>query len=312
MDNTAKYIRFTKDYNLPINLFNNEMFDYYRTLYKDFWPTTAEEQMEKEIAECGSVDNWLVEYSKLRDKIIHTLEESDEYKDFNSRSLDEYTLHNKNFQERNLYTQETDGKVFLSIDLKKANFQALKHVGVIKDDTYEDFIKRMGGSDYFANSKYLRQVIFGKLNPKKQMKVEKYLLCTVLQTLQYPTAGLQLFSFGTDELVYERDGAFTLKEMLYIQSESIEKFIKAGLGLDIRVEPVKITRLPVVNSHGNTVDAYVRTNIITGEEKLKKVSTTFYPQVYKLWKGEDINEKDRQFFYEGQTATFDSPLILHK
>lgn len=312
MDNTAKYIRFTKDYSLPINLFNDEMFDYYRTLYKDFWPTIAEEQMEKEIAECGGVDNWLVEYSKLRDKIINTLEESDEYKDFNSRSLDEYTLHNKNFQERNIYTQETDGKVFLSIDLKKANFQALKYLGVIKDNTYEDFIKRMGGSDYFANSKYLRQVIFGKLNPKRQMTVEKYLLCTVLQTLQYPFDGLQLFSFGTDELVYEHDGDFTLKDMLYIQGESIEKFIKGTLNFDIRVEPVKITRLPVVNSHGNTVDAYVRTNIITGEEKLKKVSTTFYPQVYKLWKGEEINENDRRFFYEGQTATFDSPLILHK
>jgi hypothetical protein len=310
MDNTAKYIRFTKDYNLPINLFNDEMFDYYRTLYKDFWPAIAEELMEKEIAECGSVDNWLVEYSKLRDKIIHTLEESDEYKDFNSRSLDEYTLHNKNFQERNIYTQETDGKTFLSIDLKKANFQALKYVGVIKDDTYEDFIKRMGGSDYFTNSKYLRQVIFGKLNPKKQMKVEKYLLCTVLQTLQYPMAGLQLFSFGTDELVYERDGDFTHKEMLYIQSESIEKFIKTGLGLDIRVEPVKITRLPVVNSHGNTVDAYVRTNIITGEEKLKKVSTTFYPQVYKLWKGIPIEERDKKFFFENQIATFDNQLQM--
>ena len=310
MDNTAKYIRFTKDYNLPINLFNDEMFDYYRTLYKDFWPAIAEELMEKEIAECGSVDNWLVEYSKLRDKIIHTLEESDEYKDFNSRSLDEYTLHNKNFQERNIYTQETDGKTFLSIDLKKANFQALKYVGVIKDNTYEDFIKRMGGSDYFANSKYLRQVIFGKLNPKKQMKVEKYLLCMVLQTLQYPMVGLQLFSFGTDELVYEHDGSFTLKEMLYIQSESIEKFIKTGLGLDIRVEPVKITRLPVVNSHGNTVDAYVRTNIITGEEKLKKVSTTFYPQVYKLWKGIPIEERDKKFFFENQIATFDNQLQM--
>lgn len=122
--------------------------------------------------------------------------------------------------------------------------------------------------------------------------------------------GLQLFSFGTDELVYEHDGSFTLKEMLYIQSESIEKFIKTGLGLDIRVEPVKITRLPVVNSHGNTVDAYVRTNIITGEEKLKKVSTTFYPQVYKLWKGIPIEERDKKFFFENQIATFDNQLQM--
>ena len=37
-DVTKKYLRFTKDYNLPINIFNEEMFSYYRELYKDFWP----------------------------------------------------------------------------------------------------------------------------------------------------------------------------------------------------------------------------------------------------------------------------------
>ena len=308
MDNVAKNMRFAKDYNLPINLFSDEMFGYYRTLYKDFWPTTAEQQMEREIEECGSIDNWLVNYSKLRGKIINTIEESDEYKDFNSRNLDEYTLRNKNFQERNLYTQETDGKTFLSIDLKKANFQALKYVGVIKDNTYEDFIKRMVGSDYFANSKYLRQVIFGKLNPKKQIKIERYLLCKIFLTLQYPFDGLQFFSLGADELVYEYNNDNLSPKNLLFQCESIENFIKAALGLDTTVEPVKISRFPVIDSRGKIIDAFVRANIITGEEKLKKVSATFYPQVYKLWKGEDINENDRRFSYQGQIATFDNPL----
>lgn len=312
MDNTAKYIRFTKDYNLPINLFSDEMFDYYRTLYKDFWPTDMEKQMEKEIADCGSVENWLIEYGKLRDKIINTLEESYEYKVFNSFDMSGYVLGKDTWYERSYYTQETDDKTFLSIDLKKANFQALKYVGVINDDTYENFIKRMGGSDYFVNSKYLRQVIFGKLNPKRQIKVEKYLLKKVLSVVEYPFAGLRLFSFGTDEIVYEHPDEVTLRNMLFINNQNIEKFVKDELGLDVKAELVKISRLPIVNSHGNTVDAYVRTNLITGEEKLKKVSTTFYPQVYKIWKGEEINEKDRRFFYEGQTATFDCPLIIHK
>ena len=177
-----KNLRFTKDYNLPINIFNEEMFSYYRDLYKEFWPLDAEYRMNNEIKLFNdNVDEWLAHYAKIRDNIIFGLENSEEYKEFNQSDLSKYDIPNLGVGERSLYNEESEGGIFLSIDLKKANFQALKYVGVLKDETYKDFIHRNNGTDYFADSKYLRQVIFGKLNPKRQIKVEKYLIYQKIQ-----------------------------------------------------------------------------------------------------------------------------------
>ena len=309
-----KNMRFVKDYNLPINIFNEEMFSYYRELYKDFWPYEAEKQMNKEIsAFSGNIDKWLESYANLRDRIIETLENSEEYKEFNTCDLHMYDIPDLGIGEHNLYNQENDNKFFLSVDLKKANFQALKYVDVILDNTYEDFIMSFyGGTKYFADSKYLRQVIFGKLNPKRQIKVEKYLMAELYRYLTYyyseylPT----LYSFNSDELVFSIKNDTNV--LTYKQIKEIEKDISVIFGIDVRVELVKINRIPIVNSNGATVDAYIRKNVYTNEETLKKASTTFFPQIYKIYKGMEINELDKKFFFEGQIATFDNELKLNK
>ena len=56
---TLKNLRFSKDFNLPINIFSNEMFSYYRSLYSDFWPYDEEALMNKAIEKYGNVEKWL-------------------------------------------------------------------------------------------------------------------------------------------------------------------------------------------------------------------------------------------------------------
>ena len=313
--NNRKNLRFTKDYNLPINIFNDEMFSYYRELYSDFWPFEAEERMNKEIDSFnGNVDLWLEHYSKIRDNIINTLENSEEYQKFNTSDLSKYDILNLGIGEHSLYNEESEGMIFLSIDLKKANFQALKYAGVLKDETYKDFILRMGGTEYFADSKYLRQVIFGKLNPKRQIKVEKYLIYKLHQYFcshfinNSTEWDYSLYSLNSDEIVYN------IKSLINVptkeQLELFEKLVKNTLNIEIRAELVVINRLNIVNSHGNKVDAYIRKNVYTGKETLKKASTTFFPQIWKLYKGLEINEFDKTFFFEDQLAVFNNPLQL--
>ena len=310
--NKGKYIRFVKDYSLPINIFDEEHINYYRELYKDFWPTEGENLMNKEIEQFdGNVDKWLEHYGQIRDNIINTLENSDEYKDFNTRVLSEFDIPTPQIGEHSCYTENNDGSLFLSVDLRKANFQALKYVNIIKEDTYEDFVKTFGASDYFANSKYLRQVIFGKLNPKRQIKVEKFLIYNIIKyfNLLKNFSALELFSINSDEVVYKISN---LSDVSKLDLEAIKEKIKEILGIDVKLEIVEIKRLPIINSNGNRIDAYVRKNIYTLEETLKKASTTFYPQIWKLYKGMEITEMDRHFFFEDQIATFNNPLILLK
>ena len=307
--------RFVKDYNLPINVFDDNLFEYYIQLY-DFFPyhryKEAIEKIENEYDGC--VEKWLEYCASVRDNAINGVMETEEYKKFNSMDLNQY-----NFTpicgERSCYTEETSGKRFLSIDLKKANFQALKYAGVISDATYEQFIHRFGGDDYIANSKYLRQVIFGKMNPSRQIKIEKYLMSKVYEAIKDITEdyGLTIFSMNSDELIFEIPKEFYDNGLIDYENSrelanSIYDLVGENIGVEIKVEYIEVKRLPIVSANGTKIDAYERTNLFTNQKTLKKASTTFFPQIYKLWNEMLIEDYDMVFYFENQLATFNQEL----
>ena len=307
--------RFVKDYNLPINIFDDNLFEYYIHLY-DFFPylryKEAIEKIENEYDGC--VEKWLEYCASVRDNAINGVMETEEYKNFNSMDLSQY-----NFTpicgERSCYTEETNGKRFLSIDLRKANFQALKYVGVISDVTYEQFINRFCGDDYIANSKYLRQVIFGKMNPSRQIKIEKYLMFKVYESIKDITKKycLTIFSMNSDELIFEipkefYDNWLTDYENARKLAYDIYNLVEENVGADIKVEYIEVKRLPIVSANGTKIDAYERTNLFTNQKTLKKASTTFFPQIYKLWNEMPIEDYDMVFYFENQLATFNQEL----
>jgi hypothetical protein len=132
--------------------------------------------------------------------------------------------------------------------------------------------------------------------------------------------GFDLYSFNSDELIYKAtkkvydsrcyntvDG---FKMSIQNLIEDLKHIIDLYIGVDTTIEFFNIRRLPIVNSNGSKVDAYVKENFLTKQRKLKKASTTFYPQIYKLWKNMPIIEKDRVFFFENQLATFNESLKL--
>ena len=305
-----KNLRFTKDFNLPINIFTEDMFSYYRGLYGALWPYEEEDLMNAAIERYGNVEKWLEYCGSVRDRAISSVMETEEYKRFNTMDLNEKYPYVQVCGERCCYNEETHGKYFVSIDLKKANFQALKYDGVINDNTYEDFIYRMGGDEYIAKSKYLRQVIFGKMNPGRTIKIEKHIIYQIYLLVkdEILNRGYELYSMNSDELVFKENSI----ENQYNEEEliSIEKKIKDALNIDIRAERVLIERLDIRNYRGNKVDAYIRWNLDKDEQILKKASTTFFPQIWKLWHGLEITEMDRMFFFEDQIATFNKPLEL--
>lgn len=307
MENKLKQ-RFVKDYNLPINIYDDRLFSYYIGLY-DFFPVDTYVKLCQNIEEKygGNLSLWLDYCAKVRDAAIFGVTESDKYKSFNDSKnlLKEYDI-DIQIGEHSLYSQETDGKRYVSIDLKKANFQALKFVGVLDDASYDDFIRKYGGDDYIVNSKYLRQVIFGKMNPGRTIKVEKYIVSKIHEIVSPVFLDWKLFSFNSDELIYSLEDFYPSEDNL----NSIVKAVKELLDIDVRAEYVEIKKLPIVNANGNNIDAYVRTNINTNESVLKKASTTFFPQIYKLWKGKEIQDEDLYVYFEDQLAKFVEPLRL--
>ena len=302
--------RFAKDFNLPINIFRDDMFEYYHRLYlNDFWPEEEWVALNKEINEeyGGNMEAWLQHYAEVRDRIIRDLEASDAYQKFNNMDMSVYAVPQncRTFPDRNIYNDECIDKWYVSFDLRKANFQALKHCGVISEDSYDDFIDKYDKSFYFKKSKYSRQVIFGKLNPKRQITVEHYLMSNLLDLVNEPGfdemsyKNAKVIAYKSDEVVYEVNDPIAdsiLKEY--------EVLIKERFGFDVRAECFYIKKLPIVNANGNKVDAYVKRDANGGKSIMKSVSTTFYPQVFKLWKGIDLEPRDLMFYVDDQLATF--------
>ncbi len=305
--------RFCKDYNLPINVFNEEMFSYYSELY-DFFPKERWENLCEKIEKeyDGNVQLWLDDCADVRDAAIFGVMNTEAYKEFNTCDMSKWNLDPNVPQvgEHSIYNNECVGHTFISIDLKKANFQALKYAGVIDDDTYNSFISKYGGDDYIINSKYLRQVIFGKMNPGRTIKVEKHIMGKVYGLLHamIEYLGFEFYSFNSDELIFKGKN---LGEEYMPWSSHMKMFadlVKDALGVDVRCECILVGKIDIVNANGNNVDAYVKYNVHTEEKTLKKASTTFYPQIYKIWKHLPIDKKDLVFFFEDQLATFNEPL----
>ena len=310
MENNKLKQRFVKDYNLPINVFDERLFNYYIELY-DFFPKEKWENLKSLIDEKynGNVELWLDYCAKVRDDAINYVMGTQKYFDFNNCDLSKYKL-SKNIGEHSYYTESTDGCRFISIDLKKANFQALKYVGVIEESNYDELIEKVGGDDYIKGSKYLRQVIFGKMNPGRTVTVEKYIMEKIMKYAdEVLPFGFELYSQNSDELVYKLNSNSFVGDIKII-CPVLEKVVLDNLNIEVRVEYVEVEKLPIVNCNGNNIDAFVRTNLNTGETILKKASTTFYPQIYKLWKGLSIEDRDLIFYDNDQLAKFLEPLKL--
>ena len=76
-----------------------------------------------------------------------------------------------------LDTEQQDGGLFLSFDMIKANFQALRYVdpSIVRDcETWEEFVACFTDVKYLASAKQVRQEVLGKLNGKRLAAIEKY------------------------------------------------------------------------------------------------------------------------------------------
>jgi hypothetical protein len=177
-------------------------------------------------------------------------------------------------------------------------------------------MEKFGGDEYFKKSKYTRQVIFGKLNPKRTIYFEKYLIGTIfshpgnhLFRSLYDNA--QLITVKSDEIVFEIDTLTMLPKFDKNFLNFLKDDIKKNNGLDVSVEAFKLSRIVCENHNGNTVDGYVRTFYLDDNRKdLKNVSSIFFPQIYAFANNLEINDMDLYFRAEDQTAMFLQPLKL--
>lgn len=308
--------RFVSDFNLPLQILQSPYFeDRLELLEGEYGAKTSYNELLLMIDEKfeGNPNKFLEYYHQVRDNIITSVLNSEAYKDFISNDKFMKKI-NPICANKNLYTNEQDNGLFVSYDMKKANFQTLKYANpaiVYDANTYEDFIGKFTDLDYIKNSKYTRQVIFGKLNPKRTMTLEKWItneFCGSLYQLLIYTK-LEYFSLNADEIILKFNGSEEEFEKLEIEP------IKNFEGVEYKGSKFKLhSRQFELATSSSILTVYEKEDYLNAHRRiLKGVPATYYPQVYKLLNGMEMKpQSDLIFYYEHELCKFLNPLKLIK
>jgi len=300
--------RFANDYNLPIQFFDEKLFGYFMNTYDDVLDIASKYNMlQTAINKCGSEHAFLEYSNNLKNSIIDAILETDAYKQYNDQNNIDFTTLKGNVsrfalpqqmngftycKSANIFNTRNAGKEYISIDLRKANFQAMKYYNkdlVFNAENYEDMIGQFTDLEYFKKSKHLRQVIFGNLNASRQIVIEKYITYTMLMALaeNCDVTPEDVLVFTTDEIVLRNDKNFSVEKIREILNPVA----------DAKVE--KFLLVQIANK-----DFYVK-EIETADGidvEFKKVPRPYFAQVFKKYFNKPITDEDKLFVFEGHMA----------
>lgn len=292
--------RFISDTKLPVSAIDS--LEYWERVFQLF-PGTRE-KLEAYVEEIeGDPDKWMDDFEKLKNRIISDFKESVAYKRFIAADMNTYTLLDmpgSGISSKSVYEivkdTDTKGKVFLSIDLKAANFQVLRFLGVYTDSSWLDLISRYTESQHIRNSKYFRSVVYGNLNVGRIQTVEKYLTNEVrryLETAEILPENYKLISMMPDELVYEVSEG----DLAPFVIEELEETIKEEVGVEVKITHfvLKHQYLQSAANPGRKIKFFSRHEENAGEGELVCIGAPYAMIAQALWRTGKVEDLDKLF-----------------
>lgn len=313
--------RFVSDYALPIPIINDSyrLFLYYLRLHEqEFKSLTKWKELMNLIEHNfdGKPHRFLKEFYSNREKIVQWFHNNPAQLAFNSMDMNRFAVSNRpNVTSKNIYNGEAVGKKFISVDLNKANYQAMKYVNpdlVANTNTYAEFIESFGFSEamthYFIDSKYLRQVVFGQSNPKRQVIVETYMTYKVWERWQDLYQNAEIVSFSNDEFVL-RVPEGTSQRLLHNIAKDFVEEVKTALRIDVKVKVFTVDQWNLIpKGHNRHAVTFFGRNVMDGpDENEVKTELMCLPLNYraiatKLMRGQRVTKTDKLFPYEKHKA----------
>ena len=238
-------VRFVNEHRLPMPVINEELFFYHIQNYDKVFGT-----IDKWNDLCGLVNKYyhgnpqeFVEgFKEIRENVIKTIKDGEAYQKFNNMDMNVYAVDKNKYKQKskNIYHEGNIGKTLISIDLRKANFQAMNYVDkniMLNSDTYDDFIRKFTDNQLVIDSKYFRQVFFGQLNPGRVSTVETYMVYQVLDFMSsYFNFPYTINSINADEVTIELYGRYyyLLRDFRAVANFATE--CKNATGIDVHCE----------------------------------------------------------------------------
>lgn len=294
--------RFCKDCNIPLKLFKEPYFTDRLQLYDSYYNTLDKWNIfVRELEKYRCEQDYLEEYNRVKDTAINDIKLSDGYNRFNEEDMGKYSVKYKDLPSKDIYKPSNVGELFISIDMRKANFSALKFYDksiFSNADTWEEFVGRYTENKHIVNSKYIRQVILGNCNPKRQVTYEKYLMGLVLEVLidELGYSASDIAFFSNDEIVINM-GKY---EDCINKQKILEMVVNVRFNIPFRIELFYLHKITGTNGYYKEIVK----NIIEREYEFKCLNNYTLPFVLRKFNGEEITENDKVFYHEGLLSKF--------
>lgn len=296
--------RFCKDCDIPVNVFDEPYFSDRLGLFDFLYDSVSKwELFTKEFKKYDSSEDYLNDYSRIKDEAIEAVRNTEGFQLFSAYGVNDFSIKNKGLPSNRIYKPENNGRIFLSIDMKKANFSALHEY---RDDifggahTWEEFISRFTNNKHIINSKYIRQVIMGNLNPKRQTAYEKMLMDKLLTDILHAKviSKENVAAFLADEIIFDVTNLENRREVI----ADIYKI--SGQVPYMNTEAFSLHKI-----YGYGVDGYIK-NVCSMDNagrsiKVKYVDKDMMAFVARYLLKEPVTDSDRTFYYNGLLAKFE-------
>lgn len=297
--------RFCKDNNVSIQLFDEPYFEE-RLRLLGFWDKWSQflDMYEKHF-DCNE-EAYFEYYNQLKEKIIQYIKDSETFQLLNcDQTIMLHTDKDYQFKQSDVYKIPNIGKHFISIDMKKANFSALVYYGKLMNKQFFQsynwnlFMKQFTDLEYFYSSKYIRQVVFGNCNPKRQILLEKSIMISLIKYLEnFKYIELSdVYSVCSDEVIINVEG-FSKKQLECIYS-CVDAFSKIYVPLEF--EYFKLGK--ILNTDG-FIKKILDFDNNTKDIKPKCLSPYEIPFVYKKLQGLPLSDTDMYFMHDGRLAKY--------
>lgn len=316
--------KFSKDFNIPIPVFEEPYFSYFIHLYDDFFDTKKLfTGFSQDVAAMGGLDNYYTAYKEFSKQVIETVSTNDSFIKFKEDKYIEFdtppAIENKR---TSLYTENNVDRHYVSVDLVKANFHSLLNYDSSIFNGFSDFdnwICSFENGEKFLKQKKIRQIIFGSLCPEKQQLCQRifmnHLMNHLLTTkfLYSEDGSLKpFFVLGNDEFLIDvtdvfDSGSDAYNSFLNDFSMEIDSFItNHNSAFKTKLTSFQLTKETCAKEFG------FRRMFDDGTFDFKSVQLRYYPQLLKHIKQEEVEETDLLFYSDDSVLSMMLTTIKQK
>ena len=290
--------RFTRDCKVSIKLYDEPYFTERLNLYDKYFDTLSKWKLFLDtIKAYNTEEDYLADYNATKDKAINYIKGTSAFQAFNTADMNKFAVSeaNRSIPHKDIYHASNIGRKFISIDMKKANFNCMRQYdpeifGNAK--TWEDFIKMFTNNEYIAQSKYIREVIMGNCNCGRHITYEKHIMDGILTgIIDSGVDRKNVVFFSNDEIVLDITDANYDEQVATALIES---------PVPLRADYFTLRAIKDVNNNGKIL-GYIR-EMLNGTYDFKCFNHYNLPFVLRFLNGETPTDNDTVFEYEGNLS----------